>query len=249
MTNRLSMSGVPLAYLCGYAYRADLEVPARPSGKEARVGTVCHKLAECHVNKLDVSHEDVDPHDLAEAMAIFQGPLRGKLDSRKWEACEIGLRYNAELDAATAGPRRGEPGYHDHGPMVLPGTLDLVAIADGALWVADLKTGKKQNAHAEQLYAQAVTASRYYGIDRAYVGFLFARKTKCDEPAWEPLDADRLDYEAGRIRRLLRTLPTAEPAPGDHCWRCDVGKDRCPAWSTQDWGTRAAELPDDVRLF
>ena len=112
--------------------------------------------------------------------------------------------------------------------MVLPGTLDLVAIADGALWIPDLKTGKQQNAHPEQLYAQAVAASRRYGITKAFVGFVFARKTKCAEPAWEPLDADRLDYEAGRIRRTLRTLPTSRPVVNDGCVYCPA-RDACPA--------------------
>lgn len=216
------------AMVCGYAFRSDAEVVERPPGKEARVGSITHKLMEAHVNKIDVSHADSDPQELATAMALFHGPLRGWLDSRQWEACEIGLRYDAENDIATRGPRRGEPGYDDHGAMVLPGTLDLVAIADGAVWVDDLKTGKQQNAHPEQLYSQAVSASRYFGIYKAFVGFTFARKTKCAEPAWEPLDADRLDYEAGRIRRTLRTIPTAQPVINDGCVYCPA-REACPA--------------------
>ncbi len=214
--------------VCLYPFRGDVGVTERPSGKEARIGNVTHKLAECHVNKLDVSHDDVDPHDLASAMALFHGPLRGFLDSRKWEACEIGFRYDAENDETTKGPRRGEPGYGDHGGMVLPGTLDLVALADGALWIADLKTGKQANTHPEQLYAQAVAASRYYNATRVFVGFVFARKTKCDEPKWEPLDADRLDYEAGKLRRSLRMIPTAEPIVNSACVYC-AARDVCPA--------------------
>jgi hypothetical protein len=214
--------------VCLYPYRGDVEVTERPPGKEARIGSITHKLTEAHVNKLDVSHDDVDPHELASAMALFHGPLRGFLDSRKWEACEIGLRYDAETDTTTRGPRRGEPGYGDHGPMVIPGTLDLVAIADGALWIDDLKTGKQANTHPEQLYAQAVAASRFYGIERAFVGFSFARKTKCDEPKWEPLDADRLDYEAGKLRRSLRMIPTARPVINDACVYCPA-RTECPA--------------------
>jgi len=213
---------------CLYAFRPDVESAPRPPGKEARVGLITHTLAECHVSGRTVSHDDADPHDLATAMGLFQGPFRGWLDSRTWEACEIGLRYDAENDRAEKGPRRGEPGYEDVGPMVLPGTLDLVAIADGALWIVDIKTGKKDNAHAEQLYAQAVAASRLYGIARAFVGFVFPRKTKCDEPTWEPLDADRLDAEAGRIRRKLRLIPEAQPVVGRECFFCEA-RAACPA--------------------
>lgn len=231
---------------CLYPFRGDIEVTERPSGKEARIGSITHALADAHVNKRDVSHDDVDPHELATAMALYHGPLRGWLDARTWEACEIGLRYDAESDTTVRGPRRGEPGYGDHAPMVLPGTLDLVAIADGALWIADLKTGKQQNAHAEQLYAQAVAASRFYGISKAFVGFVFARKTKCAEPAWEPLDVDRLDAEAGRLRRMLRTIPTAQPVINDACVYCPA-RETCPAHQRAPIG--AEEATDAIAAF
>lgn len=229
---------------CLYPFRLDVDCIERPSGKEARIGSITHKLTEAHVNKIDVSHDNVDPHDLASAMALYHGPLRGWLDSRKWEACEIGLRYDAETDTAVRGPRRGDPGYDDHG-ATLPGTLDLLAIADGALWIADLKTGKAANAHPEQLYAQAVAASRLYGITKAFVGFVFARKTKCDEPKWEPLDADRLDSEAGRIRRVLRMIPGAEPVINDGCMYCPA-RDACPAQQRAPIG---AETTDAIAAF
>ncbi len=224
--HRLSMSKAHA--VCLYPFRTDVDVVDRPPGKEARVGSITHTLAEAHVNKISVSHDDADPHDLATAMALYHGPLRGFLDSRKWAGCEIGMRYDAENDSTKLGPRRGEPGYDEHPAMVLPGTLDLVTIADGALWIADLKTGKQANAHPEQLYAQAVAASRHYGIHKAFVGFVFARKTKCDEPKWEPLDADRLDSEAGRLRRMLRMIPTATPVLNDGCVYCPA-RDACPA--------------------
>jgi hypothetical protein len=61
------------------------------------------------------------------------------------------------------------------------------------------------------------------------VGYLYGRKTKCDPPELETLDADRLDHEAGRIARLLRKLPMAEPNPGDHCHFCEA-KPGCKAY-------------------
>lgn len=220
---------------CLYPYRPGVPVVERPPGKAARAGSILHKLAECHVTKRDVSHEDVDPHDLAEAMGLFSGPFRGWLDSRSWDLVEVGLRYDAENDTTERGPRRGDEGYESVSPMVLPGTLDLVRVADGAAWVVDIKSGQKANAHPEQLYAQAVAVTRLLGLDRAFVGFVFARKTKCDEPAWEPLDADRLDAEAGKIRRKLRMIPTAEPNPGDGCAYCPA-RPACPAHAAPPLG-------------
>ena len=223
---------------CLYPFRPDVDARERPPGKEARHGSATHKLMEQHEAKkrgLEISLDGIDPSDLAAGKVLFEGPFRGWLDRHTWDACELGLRYDAENDTATIGPRRGEPGYEAIGPMVLAGTLDLVRIADGALWIPDLKTGKKDNAHPEQLYAQAVAASRLYGITTAYVGFVFARKTKCDEPAWEALDADRLDAEAGKIRRKLRMIPDAEPVINPGCVYCNA-RHVCPAQAAPPLG-------------
>jgi hypothetical protein len=158
---------------------------------------------------------------------------------------EVGLRYDAENDTTERGPRRGESGYDDVPEMVLPGTLDLVRVADGAAWVVDIKSGQKANAHPEQLYAQAVAVTRLLGLERAFVGFVFARKTKCDEPAWEPLDADRLDAEAGKIRRKLRMIPDAEPVINPGCSYCPA-RAACPAQAAPPLG---AEDLDAMSAF
>ena len=228
--SRLSMSKYPLSLLCAYSFRPDVAVEERPPGEAARVGSLVHGLMEAHVTGRHVEAKDVEPDELAKALRIFNGPLRTWLDSRKWDACEVGLRYDSEADAAADGPRRGEPGYDDHGPMVLKGTLDLVHIEGDTGWVPDLKTGQERNAHEEQVIAQGVAAARRYGLRRVFVGFTFAKVKSCPEPAWVELDADRIDYEAGRIRRHLRMLPASKPKTGEHCWRCDLGKARCPAW-------------------
>lgn len=230
MSHTLSMSRYPLALICAYAFRADVVAPDRPPGKPARIGSLVHGLVEAHLTQRRTEAADVDPHELAEALAIFRGPLHGYCDSHKWAHVEIGVRYDAEADAATEGPRRGEEGYDVHGDMVLPGTLDLVRLDNGLLIVRDLKTGEKRNAHAEQLYAQAVALARIYRAERVEVGFVMAKKTKCEEHAVEMLDADRLDYEAGRIRKRLRTLPQADMKPGEWCFRCPLGKQACPKW-------------------
>ena len=230
MTHSLSMSKYPLSLVCAYAFRSDVRAPDRPPGKNARIGSLVHGLVEAHVGQRSVPANDVDPHELATAMDIFKGPLHGWLGSRNWTAVELGVRYDAANDTAADGPRRGEPGYADHGDMDMPGTLDLISVEKGEIWNCDLKTGDARHTHPEQLYAQAVAVSRIYRAKVVHVGFLFAKKTKCEEPTWETLDEDRLDYEAGRIRRRLRTLPQAEMKPGEHCYRCPLGKANCPKW-------------------
>lgn len=210
---------------CLYGFRADVARFPRPSGEAAKLGTLVHRYAEARVK----THAVQVASDLErQAWDLYSGPLSAWLDSRRWTGCELGLRYDAEADVSVVGPRRGEASYDDIGAMVLPGTLDLVEVVGDEAWVADIKTGSKTHAHAEQLYAQGVAVSRLYGVKTVHVGFAFVRKTKSPEPAWETLDEDRLDYEAGRIRKALRRLPMAEPQAGDWCWRCDA-KPACPA--------------------
>lgn len=233
MSRRLSMSRIGLAHECSYWARNDLEYSESPSGRAARIGSLVHLFAEALVTGRNVKAENVDLEELAEARGIMTGPFRAWIEGRKWRSCEEGLRYDASADRAEVGPRRGEPRYDDHGPMVLKGTLDLVADnEDGSLDVIDIKTGQKQHTNVDQLYAQAVAASRRYGVTTVRVGFVFPRKTKCDAPEMETLDADRLDEEAGRIRRTLRLLPTSGPEPGKHCWKCPLGWTDCPARDT-----------------
>lgn len=224
------MSKYPLSLLCAYSFRPDVAVEERPSGSAARIGSLTHGLVEAHVAKRSVPAPAPDTAELEKALRIFHGPLKDYLDARKWDVCEVGIRYDAETDTAVDGPRRGEPGYDDHGAMILKGTLDLGRIEGDTGWVEDLKTGSERNAHEEQVIAQGVAFARRHKLRRVFVGFLFAKVRSCPEPKWTELDADRIDYEAGRIRRHLRMLPESKPVTGDHCWRCDLGKAKCPAW-------------------
>lgn len=250
MGNRLSMSRLWLAHLCAYFARPDVHYTETPPGRPARVGLITHSLQEIRVTGRNVTLDDVDLHELAEAKALIDGPFGAWLDATKWTECEIGFRYDAESDTTSVGPRRGDPGYDDHGPMVLKGTLDLIKVDEQGIDVVDTKTGKVDNAHAEQLYGQAVAASRFYRRDTARVGFVFPRKTKVITPEWETLDGDRLDAEAGRIRRVLRSIPNAKPRPGDHCFRCPA-RAACPEQRRDEYipPEPPALLNEDARLF
>lgn len=214
---------------CNWWARGDVEYPETTSGLPARVGTGAHLLVKHW-------HRGLPEPELAEDIAVdakkFAAQWIKWLEPRRPRilSCEIGLRYDAEHDRAVVGPERGEPGYEAEAQMIMPMTLDLVLRGeDGVLEVFDGKTGKKDYCHDEQLHVQALAVSRLKREDRIRVGFLFPRKTKCDDPVTHELDGDRLDREAGRIHRLLKTLPTTEPNSGDWCWRCPL-KGTCPAW-------------------
>lgn len=240
--HHLSASKLALAHACSWSFRADSPQHPRPSGVAARVGTLVHKMMELYV-KTGAAPDllpNADPAELAEAKTLFSKPVRDFLDSTRWTACEIGLRYDAKTDTTKLGPRRGEPGYEDVGETEIPTTLDLTHFEDGLLSVVDLKSGKLVE-DREQLYGQAVAAARYYGADRARVAYAYARKTKCDPPKWEMLDADALDMQAGRLSRLVRRLPVAAPVAGDYCWKCDA-RPACPAFGAEQANDSAREL-------
>lgn len=252
MPHRLSFSKLGLATKCLYGFRGDVPTFERPTGDAAAKGRIVHSLVEARVTG-HAAIEDANPHLLSEAKAVFEGPLVGFVDSRKWTVCERGYRYDSIRDTCANGPRRGEPAYDDVPDHVLYGTVDLVAIEDDTAIIIDIKTGRPPE-DSEQLYGQAVAVSRRFGVSNARVMYARALKTKLELLNEELLDADRLDAEAGRIRRRLRLRPNAEPNPGDHCWKCDAWQ-ACPAKReerdryVEHEPPPAALYADDARLF
>ncbi len=229
--HRLTISRLARAHVCAFPFRIDVEQRPRPPGKEARIGTVAHHLVAirqgAHVGPL----KETDDSIIAAGKYILEGPLNGYLASTEWTHCEAGLLYDAAADECIDSPRRGEPGYEDVGPMQIRGTLDLVRIEADRVVLRDVKTGRPPS-DREQLYGQAVAASRRWGKSVVEIGYVRALKTKCEELDVEVLDADRLDEEAGRIARVLRRLPVAQPVPNDKCDWCDA-RSACPAFMAE----------------
>lgn len=238
--HRLTISRMARAHACAYPFRIDVASTPRPSGKEARIGSVTHwnSAVRKGVDVGPLKEDDVSI--IAAGNAISEGPLAGWLDSTEWTHVECGLCYDAADDDCSDSPRRGEPGYEDVGPMQLRGTLDLVRVEADRIVLRDLKTGKPPS-DREQLYAQAVAASRRWGKDVVEIGYTRALKTKVEELDIEVLDADRLDEEAGRIARVLRSLPLAEPVVNDKCDRCDA-KSVCPKFGAVKADEKMREL-------
>ncbi len=223
---------------CAYWARADITLPEDVSGKAARVGRISHELAHGYV-LFGGEHDrpEWDPTDLAEALTIMRGPIRGHLD--EWrnlpgeKHVELRLRLETRTMRTTEAPRRGELGYTKPGPSEVTGELDLVRIHDGVAWVEDLKTGSKRHVSNAQLAAYGVLAARHFGVEMVRHRFVYALKTKVNLTEWVEMDADTLDAEAGHMAKVLRTLPTAQPVPGSSCdYRCPLKRGNCPAWAS-----------------
>lgn len=213
---------------CLYALRDD--VPRKvgeESGPRARLGTMVHLMVYAAV--LFGSHEPPTVDD-PEAMGMARNAL-SCLGGMRPTLCEAGFLYDTRNDTCVLGPARAEPGYDTAPPGCVRGTWDLVWHLPGVgVIVWDLKTGKYDGAHPEQLRMQGVAAARLFGETMADTQFLFVRKTKSELRPGDMMRADDLDAEAGRLHRAVRQLPMAKPTPGDHCYRCDIGRDFCPAW-------------------
>lgn len=217
---------------CLYALRDD--VPRKPEGTShprATLGTLVHHMV--HAAVIFGSSEPPAVDD-PEAMGMARNALK-HLGGMRPTLCEAGFIYDTRNDIAMLGPARGEPGYDTAPPGCVRGTWDLVWHLPGkGVVVWDLKTGKYDGAHKEQLRMQGLAAARLFRETMADTQFLFVRKTKSELRPGDMMRADDLDAEAGRLHRAVRQLPMARPTPGAHCYRCDIGRDFCPAWGFQE---------------
>lgn len=225
---KLTASSVASALRCAYPYRPGVRTVPRPSGPAALMGTDVHTAIELALAGKTMVWGD-QPH--------AQDAARHAVQAVSWiksfgapTHVEQGFVYDGRNDLATWGPRRGEPGYNDTPSHAIRGTLDLAWVANDVAYLADIKTGKTQNAHVEQLLMQALAVSRVTGVKVVRVGFLFTRLTKVLPPEWQELDEDALDAFAGRLHRLSRTLPMAQATPNEGCKWCEVPPDECPAF-------------------
>lgn len=260
-SHRLSLSRL---LPCLYWARADVDCHDDPPGPKARIGTLTHGLSAEHSGLWQpFDRSKANPHELAEALSIFNGPLKGWIDA--WVASpgehfvEARIRYDADEDRVFHVPRRDEPGYSPPGAMQVTGELDFVTVTDDAIEVIDLKTGQKANSLESQLRGYSILAQRKWRRPVVRSAFLYARKTKVEPTPWLSMDVDAIDAEAGKLRRSLRTLPTSEPTKGEHCYRCPMGPRRgagrpspCPEWQRDEYvpaDPPAGLYDDEARLL
>lgn len=235
---KLSGSRYHHALLCAWPYRPDVEVPPQPSGAAARLGTAVHALVDAHVS----GRAEPDLPELLEAAPIARQAIAWLGKREKPHASEIAIAYDPTTDTARLlDVSGGHRAYGKLAPTEIPTTLDLLWLHEGHVVVADLKTGKKANAHPEQLYLQALAATRLLDRPRAHVHFVWARKTKCEADAPEELGPGELEVESWRASSLVRRLPVAQPQPGDGCWFCPA-KPACPAHAAPTEQDRAEAL-------
>jgi hypothetical protein len=231
------MSGVSLALRCSYPFRADVDVPEKPTSRSAKIGQGAHKLIEGTLRGEGVCI-DLPPAAERDAKAMF----------RRWHDWWVGIRqppirsetkYLLDLGARTATviTTLGEREYGDVGPMQIPGTADGDLVLSDRVRAWDWKTGNPNFVERvevnEQLRTVGLAASLYHGVPNADVSLLFLGGDRAaEEPEGQPhnLDEMELDAHMHRLRGLMDRLPEAGPTPGPWCdekW-CPLRK-TCPA--------------------
>lgn len=237
MTRQLSASSVHAAMRCGYPFRVDVRTIPRPAGAAAAFGTSVHAALESHIRRQPfewpTEHEADGKRHLDQALRWLASS--DEYRSGMPELVETGIIYDVAGDTAAWGPRRGEDGYDQTPPGHIRGTLDMgwpvaFVLSTGpcipGVVIIDLKTGKKSD-HSMQLATLAVGVSRALGVEHIRVSALYTRLTKAFEDEVRMYGPDDLDAHAGTLHRLMRTLPVAQPTPGDHCRWCEVHPDDC----------------------
>ncbi len=242
-----------------------MDCPDDPPGPKARIGTLVHRLAEGHSGfGRSFEMQDVDPAEIAEALSIFNGPLKTWVEA--WAGMpgehyvEARFRYDAEEDRVFGVPRRDDPNYVPPAAMQMTGEMDFVRVLTDEVEQIDLKTGQARYTLDSQLRGYSLLAQRQWDRPVVRSAFLYAKKTKLEMSPWVEMDVDACDAEAGKLRRTLRTLPQAEPVKGDYCWRCPMGPKKgrlspCPIWQSERDGYVEPDsyesklYADEVRLF
>lgn len=246
MTVQLTASSVHRALVCGYPYSDDAVTTPREAGTAAQLGTTVHATVEAMLRGT-IADDGSDVYKIANRASGWVAANSGGGPTESSLIVERGFVYDSRNDKAQWGPRRGEDGYDFTPALSLRGTIDYAWVVDGVLYVVDLKTGKTQNAHPEQLYTQALAVARILGLTQCKVGFLFARKTKVIPPTWINMDADMLDSWVGVLHKRLRTLPIARAERNDGCRWCDVLPADCPATNADYTVVERMDFDDEER--
>lgn len=222
---RLSGSRYHLALACSYAFRSDVHVTEREPGAAAVLGSEAHGYVEAKLAGVEPGLVSEDARRIGEKACAWLE------DVDVPTGVEIAIVYDAGTDTARRVHLKGHREYGELGQLEIPMTLDLLwdLPEEDCVVIRDLKTGKKEHAHMEQLEMQALGATRLLGRSKARVGFLWARKTKTEAPPLVELSADDLEAAAWRAASVMLGIPTAKPITGQQCWFCPLGRNACPA--------------------
>lgn len=194
-------------------------------GPAAALGTRVHAAIEADLTSAPWADAETEPY-VRSYIA-----WRNRITGERLLATEQPIALDLET-GAVRGIEKGEHrSYAGRSPTELVGTADMVWLdADGVRIVDDVKTGRPENVDDIATNAQMLTLgllwARWLGVDTIRVRLVFVSpfQTYAEEAT---LDAFDLDAWEGKLREYARTIPSAEPQPGQHCRYCPAAG-ACP---------------------
>lgn len=224
---RFTVSGAYVLAHCRFPYRDEVTAPPEAvEDPDREKGIVVHDCSATFINSK--GHiEALDP----ETNPTWACAKAWILANRKlsWVAEPAYAWDPAAGTARGLGVNIGRA-YEEHGKLAheIGGTLDVCSVEGDTVYVYEFGTGFDVEHKYDQLRLQCGVAARAHGVSKA-VGQIVKFR---DDGAY-PLppvhfDAFALAATRGEFAELLAEIPGSEPAPGEHCVRCNL-KTACPA--------------------
>lgn len=221
---KLTASKLHLASKCLYWARDDVPSGEDAVGPEAQEGNAFHEAAHrlisvgtVDLGALYTKHGlTPDARDRtcarvaywtrwwSQNKAIHHGRSEVAFDFREGKAFHLGENIGREYPPA----------------CVLPGTADFVALCEDSIVLYDWKTGAKWKKTDPRAFGQlaylGMCAARFYGVDKARVGYVHIspKRLVVHEAVIDLFDFAAVEHQAGL---LIRSVEESLPSAGWHC--------------------------------
>lgn len=234
MKPRLTASKAELVQHCSYWVSGKLQFEPEPPGYPAQIGTQVHRAVEGYWESKSGAKSGWLDGVWRPAVEKFNC-LIGWVDSLPDSALsELAFKANVFTWESRSLRLESAREYGAFGDGEIGGTADFVWSSGDAVYVADIKTGKRANCTPSflngQLATLALMAMPVFGAKRAVVSLVFPNlETGSHEEDVSPMESEDLDYWRGVWRSAVTELQSGncQPKPGEHCKKCDARR-VCP---------------------
>ena len=216
---RLTGSRLPLARLCSWWARPEVQAPEAQAGDPdaAALGTTVHG----GINQFLSSSEGPIVGLPMPAVVLFEVWRADPIAHERW-APEVRVAWDPATDTGRELDAGAHRDYSGVCPGEIAGTCDAMRVEESRVVVVDWKVTTGPDLHADpaernlQLAFYALALARAHGTMAARVG---VARIEADGVSveWADLDALALDGTAEILRGIVAGIPTSRPRPGPHC--------------------------------
>lgn len=243
---RVSASKLSVLRECRFWARPEVIAPHDPPGPAALTGSRFHSLVDCALGGGEPEvYEGADEVKAQKWMKRWETWWPGFAGGLAWQS-ERAFLY----DVLTGEVEEKERGWAKTDRVrretQIPVILDLLAIDGGTAHTADFKTGRtveSATVNAQLMGAALVVAKKHPQVSRFVNHIIYTRIRDpfvVDTAEFSLLDV--LEFEQ-QLKEWWAEIPSSEPRPGDHCFKCAARKGVCPVFAasepdTVSWGVQ-----------